>query len=174
MLKIIIDLKLNTNEKEQHIHIAVLLFMMAIGANAQDNRTLTTKIADLLVQMPADNLQLRDKLMVEMKNLGNEGLKEICAKIIPPGTGDDTKARFAIESYSRHLSLSDNDKLVKDWEKIILDMIETNSDSDVKSFFMQQLNYMGGDASLKALTKYLTNEKLYDPAIRAMFTDEAE
>ncbi|NPA36930.1 MAG: DUF1080 domain-containing protein [Chlorobi bacterium] len=155
--------------KKSNIFIlAVLSLMLTFGANAQDNRTLTTKIADLLVQMPADNLQLRDKLMVEMENLGNEGLKEICTKIIPPGTGDDTKARFAVESYSRHLSLSDNDKLVKDWEKIIIDMVESNNDSDVKSFFMQQLNYMGGDPSLKALTKYLTDEKLYDPAIRAM------
>jgi hypothetical protein len=113
--------------------------------------------------------------MTEMEKLGNEGLKEVCAKIIPPGTGDDTKARFAVESYSRHLSLSDNEQLVKDWEKIILDMIESNSDSDVRSFFMQQLNYMGGDASMKALTKYLTDEKLYDPAIRAMtFIDPEE
>jgi len=154
--------------------VAVLSLFMAFGVNAQDNRTLTTKIADLLVQMPADNLQLRDKLMVEMEKLGTEGQKAVCSKIVPPGTGDDTKARFAIESYSRHLSMSKNEQLVKDWEKIIIDMIEAGSNSDVKSFFMQQLDYIGGEATLKALAKYLTDEKLYDPAIRAMYMTDPE
>jgi HEAT repeat protein len=156
--------------KKNNIFIAALLMLfMSFNMNAQDNRTLTTKIADLLVQMPADNLQLRDKLMVEMEKLGVEGQKAVCEKIIAPGTGDDTEARFAVESYSRHLSLSKDEQLVKSWEKIILDMIESNSDSDVKSFFMQQLGYIGSDAVIEALTKYVTDKKLYDPSIRAMY-----
>ena len=170
VIKLETDLKYKTEMRKYNIFIVVLLTMfMSLNIKAQDNRTLTTKIADLLVQMPADNLQLRDKLMAEMEKLGAEGRKAVCEKIIPPGTGDDTKARFAVESYSRHLSLSENDELVKEWEKLIIDMIEANSDSDVKSFFMQQLGYIGSDATLEALTKYLTDEKLYDPAIRAMY-----
>ncbi len=154
--------------------IAVFSVFLALNVNAQDNRTLNTKIADLLVQMPADNLQLKDKLMIEMENLGNEGLKQICSQVIPPGTGDDIKARYAIESYSRHLSLSKNPQLVKDWENIIIDKIGSNRDSDVKMFFMQQLDLVGGENTLKALTKYLTDDKLSYPAIKAMYASNKD
>ncbi len=154
--------------------VAVLSLLLTLNVNAQDNRTLTTKIADLLVQMPADNLQLRDKLMVEMENLGNQGLKDICSQIIPPGTGDDTKARYAIESYSRFLSHNSGPRLVKDWENIIIGMIESNSYSDVKMFFMQQLDLIGRENTLKALTKYLTDEKLSYPAIKAMYVSNPD
>jgi len=153
---------------------AVLSLLISLTVNAQDNRTLNTKIADLLVQMPADNLQLRDKLMTEMEKLGNEGLKDICSQIIPPGTGDDTKARYAIESYSRFLSLNGDPQLVKDWENIIIGMIDSNSDSDVRMFFMQQLDLIGGENTLKALTKYLTDEKLSYPAIKAMYVSDTD
>ena len=62
-----------------------------------------------------------------------------------------------------------NKRLKKDWEKIVIDMIGQNTDSDVRSFFMQQLGYIGGEATLDALSKYLTDDKLYDPAVRAMY-----
>ncbi len=147
----------------------IFIFLMILNIQAQDNRTLETKVADLLVQMPTDNMQLKDKLVTEMESFGEEGLQKICSGIVTPGTGDDTKNRFAIESYSRHLSLSSNKQLVCDWENLCLKNIELNSDSDVKMFFMQQLDYIGGDITLVELTKYLTDEKLSAPAIKAMY-----
>ena len=42
--------------------VVFALLMFSLTTNAQDNRTLTTKIADLLAQMPSNNLQQRDKL----------------------------------------------------------------------------------------------------------------
>lgn len=142
---------------------------MALNINAQENRTLETKVADLLVQMPTDNMQLKDKLMTEMETFGNDGLQKVCSGIVTPGTGDDTKNRFAIESYSRHLSLSGEKQLVLEWENICLNNVEKSSDSDVKMFFMQQLDYIGGEKTLAELSKYLTDEKLSAPAIKAMY-----
>ena len=40
--------------------------------------------------MPANDLQLNDKLMSDMLSLGDAGIKQICDHIIPAGTGDDT------------------------------------------------------------------------------------
>ncbi len=160
-------------KRYNYIWSTLLIFLFAASINAQDNRTLETKTADLLVQMPTDNLPLKDKLMTEMESLGNEGLQKICSQIVPPGTGNDTKARFAIESYSRHLSLSNNKQLVLDWEDICLKNVESNSDKDVKTFFMQQLDYIGGDRTVVELAKYLTDEKLSAPAIKAMYMNKA-
>ena len=146
-----------------------LVLLMSLTINAQDNRTLDTKVADLLVQMPTNNMQLKDKLMTGMESFGNEGLQMICSKIVTPGTGDDTKARFAIESYSRHLSLSGNKQLILEWENICLKNVKSNGNSDVQSFFIQQLDYIGGEKTMVELSKYLTDEKLSAPAIKAMY-----
>ncbi len=46
--------------------------------------------------------------MGDMLALGEAGIRLICDQIIPAGTGDDTKARFAVESLSRFLSKNGN------------------------------------------------------------------
>ncbi|NPA37888.1 MAG: DUF1080 domain-containing protein, partial [Chlorobi bacterium] len=155
--------------KQNILIISLFILLSALNSTAQDVRTVDTKVADILSLMPAENLPLNNKLMREMERLGTEGLKIICLQIIPPGTGDDTKSRFAVESFSRYLSVSKNTDVVKKWEEICIYMIEKNTDNDVKSFFMQQLGYIGEEATLNALSKYLTDDKLYDPAIRAMY-----
>ena len=89
-----------------HIRLFTLLvlYMISQVSFAQDNRTLETKIADLLVQMPVSDMEQRDRLAEETFNLGEEGLTKICSLVVPPGKGDDTQARFAIESLSKYLS----------------------------------------------------------------------
>ena len=71
---------------------------------SQDKRTIETKVADLLARLPANDQQFTNSLMVDMLSLGEEGIKKICDQVIPAGTGDDTRPRFAIESLSRFLS----------------------------------------------------------------------
>jgi hypothetical protein len=41
------------------------LLLSGAALNAQDVRTLETKVADLLARMPADNLELASRLMEE-------------------------------------------------------------------------------------------------------------
>ena len=92
----------------KHIKITlVLLFALLLISNplaAQYKRTLDTKVADLLVQVPAKDQQKLNEQMQSMLSLEEAGLQMIMDLVIPPGTGDDTKARMAIESLSRFIS----------------------------------------------------------------------
>ncbi len=148
--------------------IVVLLALLLISSplTAQDKRTLDTKVADLLVQMPADNEQELKEQMELMLQLEEAGLQKILDLVIPPGTGDDTRARMAVESLSRYVSQPGMEKEKTGWELIILKEIEERSDSFVKSFLMSQLYYIGSEASIEVLSKYLTEAQLHDPAIR--------
>ncbi len=154
------------------IKTAFLLFWIlvqtATPSYAQDNRTLDTKIADLLVQIPADNQELLGRQMKLLLELEEPGLQKLLDLVIPPGIGDDTKPRFAIESLSRTLSQHGLETEKKSWEAMILDKIKQSRDSYVQSFLMSQLNYIGGDNTVMALSKYFNDDMLYDPAIRAM------
>jgi len=156
----------------KHIRITLVtlfaLLLIARPLTAQDQRTLDTKVADLLVQVPAGDQQKLNAQMESMLSLEEAGLQIILDQAIPPGTGDDTKARTAIESLSRYLSQPGMDKEALQWEALILKEIDKRHEPNVKSFFISQLYYFGSDAALEHLLPYLTDPKLQDPAIRAV------
>ena len=70
--------------------------------------------------MPANDMQFTDQLMGDMLSLGESGIRQICDQIIPPGTGDDTGPRFAVESLSRFLSQDGMESDRGLWEKICI------------------------------------------------------
>src|SRR5512133_3470830 len=92
------------NMKIRNILIAGIFLLASIASYSQDRRTEETRIADLLARLPAQDVQSVNKLMSEMFSLGEAAMKRICDQIIPIGTGDDTRPRFAVESMSRYLS----------------------------------------------------------------------
>jgi len=145
---------------------AFLLF--SVLTFSQDLRTVETKIADILSQFPASDIQYTNKIMGEMITLGEEGLKKICDQIIPAGTGDDTKARFAIESFSRFLSQNGNESEKSGWEKICIDYAIKSKDTGNKDFFMKQLQLCGGDKTAEALAVYLSDKDNCAAAIAAI------
>ncbi|NSW93503.1 MAG: DUF1080 domain-containing protein [Bacteroidales bacterium] len=151
--------------------LSIVFFCMltfSSGLHAQDKRTLETKIADLLAQMPVNDLRLTDKLMGEMLLLGEEGLKQICSQIIPAGTGDDTRARFAVESFSRFISKPGNDNNRELWEKICIGFIGSRNDAGVRDFFIKQLQLIGGRNSVNTLKDLLSVRDLCEPAVAAL------
>jgi HEAT repeat protein len=155
--------------KVKKILIPILaLLLVSFTAFPQDNRTLEIKIADLLAQLPANDLQYTYKLMEDMQLLGDQGMRKICDQIIPSGTGDDTRPRFAAESFSRYLSQRGKENERSSWEKICISYATGQKDNGVRDFFMKQLQLIGGDASVEALKMYLTDKEICGPALGAI------
>ena len=155
--------------KIKNILLAVLsLLLISSSSFAQDKRTLETKIADLLAQLPANDLQYTNKLMVDMYALGEEGLKKICDQIIPAGTGDDTRPRFAVETLSRYLSQKgkENEKAV--WEKVCISYAALQKDPGVKDFFIKQLQLIGGEQTAEAMKSFLSDKDICNSAVAAL------
>lgn len=143
----------------------LLLLTFSLTANSQDQRTVQTKIADLLARMPANDLALNDRLMNDISSMGEQGMRMICDIVVPAGTGDDTGARFAIESYSRFVGTGSREKERGDWEKLCIDYAVRKEDSGVKDFFMKQLQLIGGEASAVAVKSFLSAKDLCEPAV---------
>jgi HEAT repeat protein len=155
--------------------ISILIF--GAGLYAQDRRTIETKVADLLAQFPANDLTYTDKLMEDMIALGETGIGQICSEIIPAGTGDDTKARFAVESLSRYLSQKGKESDRAFWEKICIEYATNQKENGVKDFFMKQLQTIGGEATVEAMKPFLADKEMCHPALAAILSaggDKAE
>ena len=154
--------------KHFRILSVLVLYLLNQLAIAQDVRTLETKIADLLVQMPVSDPEHRDRLAEETYNLGEEGLTKICSLVVPPGTGDDTQARFAIESLSKYLSGHVPSGKSEKWEKVCIAFATGSSNQQVQAFFMSQLQWIGSTTTIEALAPYISDDFLCYSAISAM------
>lgn len=150
------------------LRVAVIFTAVTISlaASGQDNRTIGTRVADLLAQMPAGDGVATTKYMTDIFNLGIDGHNMICSQVVPAGSGNDVAARFAIEGLSRHLSepgIPPANKLL--WEKVCLDWIKRSSDTEVKTFFISQLQYIGSDNSIDEMSSLIENNDLAEPAV---------
>jgi hypothetical protein len=147
------------------IIIGFSLLLISLASYPQDKRTIETKVADLLAQLPATDVQYTNKLMNDMLSLGDAGMKQICNQIIPIGSGDDIRPRFAVESLSRYLSQYGKDTEKASWEKMCLSYAVDQKDYTVKDFFMKQLQLVGSDVSVEALKIYLNDKNICSPAL---------
>lgn len=151
-------------------NIAVLLLMLTSGIFAQDRRTLDTKVADILAQMPTKNLAHRDLVMSQTLELGADGFQKIAGMLVPPGTGDDTAVRFCLNSLSRYVSEFGHEKERDFVEAQMLQALESKTDKQVKTFLINELNLIAGEKTVETLKKYLTDEELAEPATQTLLS----
>lgn len=146
----------------------LLLFISSIAINAQDNRTLDTKVADILAQLPTEDLEHSDRLMREMIGLGTNGILKFTDMLVPLGTGNDTKARYAVQSAAVYSGRSRSDIKNGTVENALLIALDKASDMEVKTFLIDRLIFCGTDVSVPALNSYLKSSDLYKPALAAL------
>lgn len=155
--------------KTKFIYIIAAL-LISFQAISQINRTTETKVADILAQMPTDDLKYRDKVMAEMVSLGENGLQLFTDGVIPPGTGDDTAVRFALNGLVRYASSFGKEKEREITETALLKALDKAKNEEVKAFFIHQLKLVGTDKSVEKVSEYLQDERLGAPAIQLLLT----
>lgn len=146
----------------------LLLTVAFLGTSAQDHRTLDTKVADILAQMPTKDLVHRDRVMAEMIKLGQEGFQKFSELLVPPGTGDDTAVRFAINSLARYAGGFGKEDEKSFVETQLLKALDAHADAEVKTFLLNQLNLVAGDKTVDAIKKYLAEKDLTEPTTQTL------
>ncbi|MCF6331812.1 MAG: DUF1080 domain-containing protein [Draconibacterium sp.] len=156
--------------KMNKLIVILILSVFSTGSFAQDNRTLDTKVADVLAQMPTKDLAHRDKVMNELVEMGPEAFQKLAAELTPPGIGDDTAVRFAINSLARYASQFGKNKARAFAEENILEALKTQKDIEVKTFLLNQLNRIGSEKTIPEISGYLTDTELCEPATQALLS----
>lgn len=150
---------------------AILIFaIISTSGSAQDRRTLDTKIADILAQMPANDLIHRNRLMNELAGLESEGFQKLTLMLTPPGKGDDTAVRFALNSLARYASEFGKETTCRSVETNLLEALNSQTDIEIKTFLLNQLNLVGGERSIGEIKKYLSDENLVEPVTQTLLS----
>jgi tRNA threonylcarbamoyladenosine modification (KEOPS) complex Cgi121 subunit len=146
-----------------------LTIILVIGLNfavaAQtDNRTRETKIADIVMLLPADNTAKFNSLMNELYSLGDV-IKDLAPRLTEPG-GNDAQIRSAISGLT--MTSSKNAERKAAVEKSLIAAISAAKSDEIRDFLLIQLQYVAGAASVETVSKYLSNARLCDAAARVL------
>mgnify|MGYP003945725519 CR=1 FL=1 len=148
--------------------IAVGLHHSTIAQTSTDQRTLTTRIADLLAQLPANDIKQLNGNMLEISQLGEEGLVSLISGLSSTGKGNNALIEYAVGGYSGYVMQpgkeSERSNAVKAYSKALKNI----SDKQNIQFLISQLELIGKDDAVVSLQPYLTDARLADAASRAL------
>ncbi|MDR1859919.1 MAG: DUF1080 domain-containing protein [Bacteroidales bacterium] len=155
--------------KIKYIFTCLFALSLTVSLSAQDNRTVETKIADLLAQLPARSNEQVASLINQYSSLGEDGIARIAALIVPSSDGSDLQARYAISSLARYAGAPGNGDFRAPVESALLAALAKASNAEVKDYFIRELAFCGGDATVTALGAYL-NGATSDAALSTLTT----
>ncbi len=132
------------------------------------NRTTTTRIADLLAQVPAQNAKQLQKNAEEFAALGKPGIVQLISGLNPAGKGDNTALEFAIGGFTYYV----NQTRQESWRKLAgeayAEALSSLKDPENRSFLIFQLQQVAGEEAVTALSSCLKDAYLAGPAARAL------
>jgi HEAT repeat protein len=147
---------------------AVMLQSATFAQDKTDQRTMTTRIADLLAQLPAKDAKQLKANMQEIAQMGEDGYVTLISGLTAPGKGNNALLEYAIGGFSGYVTQTGQE----DWRKLSVNAyckaLAKLSDKQNKSFIISQLELVGKDDAVTCLQHYLTDEQLADPAARAL------
>ncbi|HEY4205929.1 MAG TPA: HEAT repeat domain-containing protein, partial [Puia sp.] len=123
---------------------------------------------DMLAKLPASNKEDLQTTMLAIASAGEQGLTEMTGKLAAPGSGDNTRLEYALGSFSYYTTAPGNEQLRTRTARAYCLALANTSDKENKAFIIRQLQITGTDGSISSLTAYLDDERLSDPAARAL------
>ncbi|RNC65550.1 DUF1080 domain-containing protein [Proteiniphilum sp. X52] len=154
----------------KHIQLIIICLSMLItsGIQAQlpEGRTKATVIADALAQLPADTPHKYNQVIADLVSTGEEGLLDLIGRMNPPGSQSNETLDYAISGWT-HFVANDNaarSVAAGTFEKALAQGL----DKEVKAFLIRQLRTIATDDNVDALSAFLTDEYLSDPAAQAL------
>jgi hypothetical protein len=149
--------------------LAVVLFTdTAFAQDKKDERTTTTRIADLLAQLPAKDAAQLERNMKEVADLGEEGYVTLISGLTAPGKGNNALIEYAVGGFTAYATKSGRESLRSMAVSAYTKALAKVSDKQNKAFIISQFDLAGNDAAVSALEVYLTDEQLADEASRAL------
>ncbi len=155
-----------TKLKMKKLFISLLLAVgfFAAGFTQTDQRTRETKIADIVMLLPAENTARFNQLMGDLNQLGN-AIIDLAPRLADPG-GNDAQIRYAISGLAMYASKDANKKASV--AKNLCAVIPSAKSDEIRDFLLIQLQYVAGGESVETAAQYLNNARLADAAARVL------
>lgn len=145
-----------------------LLCGTMLMAQAPANRTTQTVIADAVAQMPAETQKKYDKLIADLVSTGESGVQSLIDMIQAPGKGNNAQVEYALSGLSHYVMAKGQESARFVTAKAYIKALQLVEERETKAFIIRQLQLIGKDEAVEALSPYLNTEELSGPAARAL------
>ncbi len=149
------------------IFVVILMLLFLCNGYAQDQRTKETKIADIVMLLPAKDTETLNKLMSDLYRLDNV-IPYLAKSLAENGKGDDSRIRYALSGLAFYTSKQDDPVKRKEIASGFCEAIKQAGSNDKKDFLLIQLQYVAGDESVPTVQPLLLDQALCDPAARVL------
>ena len=150
--------------KKIFIFIIVAAGILSSTFAQTDSRTRETKIADIIMLLPANNTESFNKLMGELIQLGDV-IGDLTPRLTDTGHSD-TQLRYAISGLAMYASKDAGRKALI--AKSLCDAMTKAKSDEIRDFLLIQLQYVAGSESVETVAQYLNNARLADAAARVL------
>jgi HEAT repeat protein len=165
----------------RYIYVVLLSVVLSSyysqAQTSADKRTTTTKIADLLAQLPARDSKQLQSSMLQISQLGENGYVQLIASLKEAGKESNALLEYAISGYSSYVMQrgheAERSQSVIAYGKALNEV----PDKKNKAFIISQLEVVGENDAIPYLERHLTDPNLADPTARALVkinTNEAK
>lgn len=147
-------------------YILLLCLVLSIAkANGQDNRTTTTRIADALALLPANDAGTAQLAFSELMALDDAGLSKVMEGVRPNGDEGGTSYRYAVALLATNATRPEDRQRV---EAALINAVSLDTQPEVRQYHVQYLGLVGSNRAVPALVSLLNDPALADPAIGAL------
>jgi HEAT repeat protein len=96
-----------------------------------------------------------------------ETTAELANQIVVEGSSDDSKVKIALRKMSHEVMTKSDGERVKHVQAI-LQVIDAKKAVEVKAFLIRELQYIGGEEVVAAVSRYLLHKDLCEPAVQTL------
>ncbi|MDR0713046.1 MAG: DUF1080 domain-containing protein [Bacteroidales bacterium] len=146
------------------VSLLVMVGLWTVTFAQTDQRSRETKIADLVMQLPASNTADFNRLMAELYRL-NDPVSYLAPLLADPG-GDDARIRYAISGLVKYAGREKS--LQAPLAQSLCTAVAKASSDEKRDFLFIQLQYVAGEESVETAAGYLHNTRLCDAAARVL------
>lgn len=138
--------------------ILLILSLIHLGSWAQlsQNRSTSTKIADLLALQPADKPEQLGHAMLQLEQFTSTDFSMLLGGLKAEGSTENTAIQYAANSYSFHVANQDK-SLRQVFNEGVLTALAQTRDTTQARFFLQLLQRTADEQHIPQLLPYLTD-----------------
>jgi len=144
--------------KRTILALIILCSVHNIGlAQLSQNRSTSTKIADLLATQPADNPERLADAMQQLELFDSGDLSTLLQQLKPQGSPENIAIEYAVNSYSYYVRNPDREQHRQTFNNGVMDAIGKVKDSDNIRFLIGLLRPTANDGSIPFLSGFLND-----------------
>jgi HEAT repeat protein len=159
-----------TYSERRRIQVVVLSLFLAVCLLPvlEAAKDISVRVDTILARYPASSISDRDLLSREILDLGPKALDNVISRLQEPFIGPAVAAEYALSGLAHTVTRPGAEKERRAFIQALHRALRKPGPVEARSFLISQILLAGGVESVKVLASFLADDRLRDPAVRAL------